>query len=253
MKPVYLTDKQDKAFAAHISDLFLSAQQNAMTRFSGFLDMHQLTLARQVAVASGYSNYLFFAGYPDGERAMLGVFSPYGEQESFPIVPITLRFRKEDSLGHRDVLGALIGLEIIREAVGDILIGEGAAVTFVTESVAPILLSELKKVGRCGVKVCRGMPEILPPLHQYLDIPATVSSLRLDCIVAAIAGVSRETSSQTFEAQRVCVTGASQCEPSCNVAEGDVISIRGFGKFLFKSVNGISKKGRLQILCQKYV
>ncbi|MBE6907217.1 MAG: RNA-binding protein [Ruminococcaceae bacterium] len=253
MKPVYLTDKQDKAFAAHITDLFLSAQQNAMTRFSGFLDMHQLTLARQVAVSSGYSNYLFFSGYPEGERAMLGVFSPYGEQAPFPIIPITLRFRKEDPIGHRDILGAFLGLEIRREAVGDILVGEGAAVAFVTESVAPILLNELKKVGHCGVKVCQGMPETLPPLHNYLDIPATVSSLRLDCIVAAIAGISREKSSQTIGAQLVFVNGASQSEPSWNVAEGDVISIRGFGKFLFASVNKVTKKGRLQILCKKYV
>lgn len=253
MKPVFLTDKQDKAFAAHISDLILSAQQNAITRFSGFLDMHQLTLARQVAVASGYSNYLFFSGYPGGERAMLGVFSPCEAQTPFPIVPITLRFRKEDPIGHRDILGALIGLEIRREAVGDILVGEGTAAAFVTESVAPILLSELKKVGHCGVKVCQGMPETLPPLHQYLDISATVSSQRLDCIVAAIAGISRDKSSRTIEAQLVFVNGACQCEPSWNVEEGDVISIRGFGKFLFANVNRVTKKGRLQILCKKYV
>lgn len=253
MKYTHLTEKQDKAFAAHISDLFLSAQKNNTTRFSGFLDMHQLVLARQIAESSGYCNYLFSAGYPDGERAVLGVFPPYGTEESFPIVPITLRFRKEDSIGHRDVLGSLMGLEITREAIGDILIGDGIAVIFVANTVAPIVLNELKKVGRCGVKLTEEMPESLPPLHKYLDIFAVVSSLRLDCIVAAMTGMSRDKSSQTIKSQLVFVNGATEYEPSCKISEGDVVSIRGFGKFLFANVVKTTKKDRLQILYKKYV
>lgn len=253
MKYANLSEKQDKAFSAHIKDLFLSAQKRYTTRFTGFLDMHQLVLARQIAESSGYHNYSFFSGYTEGERTMLGVFSPYGQQEPFPISPITLRFRKEDSINHRDILGSLMRLGITRDTVGDILIDEGFAVLFVTNSVLPIVLSELTKVGRCGVKVFEGMPESLPPLHHYLDIQKVVSSLRLDCLVAAMAGVSRDKSCQTIKSQFVSINGSQECNPSIKINEGDVVSIRGFGKFLFGNVIKTTKKDRLQILYKKYV
>lgn len=246
-------EKQDLAFSAHIRDLFLLAQQKSTTRFTGFLDMHQLVMARQIALSSGYSNFTFFSGYPNGERAILGVFSKYRPQESFPITPITLRFRKEDHIGHRDILGSLMGLEITRESIGDILVGDGIAVVFVLNTVSSIILNELKKVGNCGINIIEGMPPILPPLHKYLDVTAVVSSLRLDCIVAAMAGISRDKSCQTIKSKLVFVNGSSVCNPSRKVLEEDVVSIRGFGKFLFANVLKTTKKGRLQILYKKYV
>lgn len=246
-------EKQDLAFLAHIKDLFLFAQQKSTTRFTSFLDMHQLVMARQIALSSGYSNFMFFSGYPKGERAILGVFSEFGLRETFPITPITLSFRNEDHIGHRDILGSLMGLEIARESIGDILVGDGVAVVFVLNSVSLIILNELKKVGNCGIKASEGMPLTLPPLHNYLDVTAVVSSLRLDCIVAAMAGISRDKSSHTIKSQFVSINGAQVCNPSCKVLEEDIVSIRGFGKFLFVNVLKTTKKGRLQILYKKYV
>ncbi len=45
----FAADRQDQAFTAHILDLFTIAQQKYVTRFTGFLDMHQLALARRAA------------------------------------------------------------------------------------------------------------------------------------------------------------------------------------------------------------
>ncbi|MEM1483547.1 YlmH/Sll1252 family protein [Oscillospiraceae bacterium PP1C4] len=255
MIPANLTDKQDRAFAAHVLDLFELVQQKHSFRFTGFLDMHQLSVARQLAASSGYPNYLFFGGHPAGERVMLGVFAPYEEADNsaFPIVPITVSFREKDEIGHRDILGSLIGLKIKREAVGDILIGNGYAVFFVTEATAPIILSELSKIGSCGVKLSQGLPAQLPALHDYADMDLNVSSLRLDCIVAAVTGVSREKSAQTIKSKLVSVNGAINSETSYTIHEGAVVSIRGFGKFVFSQVGRVTKKGRLQILCRKYV
>lgn len=218
----FAADRQDQAFTAHIFDLFTIAQQKYVTRFTGFLDMHQLALARRAAASCAYPNHSFFGGHPGGERVMLGVFAPFEEPDeaAFPIVPLTLTFRAGDPIGHRDILGSLTGLEIRREAVGDILMGEGLAVCFATDAVAPVILHELTKVGRCGVKVREGLPETLPALHRYTDVPVNVSALRLDCVAAALLRLSREKAAQTVRSGRCPSTARpNRRSPTCFARE----------------------------------
>lgn len=247
-----LADKKEQAFAAHICDLLEIARKSYTARFSGFLDARQLVLARGCVSAA---EHLFFGGYPGAERVMLGAFAPYEQPDeaAFPIIPLTIGYRAQDAPGHRDLLGSLTGLAIGREAIGDILVGGEYAVCFVSSAVAPVILNELKKAGRCGVRVCEGMPEVLPALHRYADLPLIVTSLRLDCMVAAVAGLSREKAAQAIRSQLVAVNGAVLAQTSGMLCEGDVFSIRGYGKYLFKQVLSSTKKGRLHILCRKYV
>ena len=247
--------REDRAFTAHVEDLFQRAQQKYTTCFTNFLDLHQIQLAQWVANASGYQSYAFYAGHPEGERRMLGVFAPYEpvEEAQFPIAPLTITFRKEDQVGHRDLLGSLLGLQLKREAIGDILLSEGLAVCFVTQAAAPLVLGELKKVGRVGVKVMDGAPRQLPELHHFKDLPVNVSSLRLDCVVAAVCGISREKAVAAIRAGLAAVNGAPREEISSPLEEGDVLSIRGTGKFRVEKVLATTKKGRLQLLCKKYV
>lgn len=249
-----LTDKQDRSFVAHVSDLFAVAREKNTARFTDFLDLHKLALARRVAAAEGYANHCFFGGFPDAERVMLGIFPLYEtvSEDAFPLLPITAAFRAADDVGHRDLLGSLTALEIRREAVGDILVEQGRAVFFVTKAVAPVILSELRKAGRCGVRLSEGAKEPLPMPHCYEDLRLVVASTRLDCVIAAVTGASREKSAQTIRAKLVFLDGAVETELSRPICEGNVVSVRGFGKFLFAEVGGMTKKGRLQILCRKY-
>ncbi len=248
-------NREDRAFAAHVEDLFERAQQKYVACFTNFLDLHQINLAQWIANRTGYANYTFYAGHADGERLMLGVFAPYDlmEEAQFPIVPLTVTFRKEDIVGHRDLLGSLLGLQLKRESIGDLLVSTGLAVCFVTQVSAPVVLSELKKVGRVGVKVSEGLPNELPALHRYQDLSVNVSSLRLDCLVAAICGLSREKASASIRSGFVAVNGAALMDVSVNLQEKDVLSIRGFGKFRFEQVLSTTKKGRFHLLCKKYI
>lgn len=99
---------------------------------------------------------------------MLGAFPDYTDLMQEPaalfdcIQPVTLRYRAQDKLSHRDFLGSLMGLNITRESVGDILVGEGIAVLFVLRPVLPIIQEELAKVGRVGVRCENALPSELP-------------------------------------------------------------------------------------------
>ena len=248
-------DKQDRAFCAHIEDLLDAAAEKYQTRFSTFLDLHQQKLARRIAAGHSVDGWMLFGGYDGAERVMLGAFPAYEqpELEAFPIVSLTITFRKEDSIGHRDLLGGMLSLGIKRETLGDILVEEGQAVCFLTEPAARIVELELNKVGRCGVKPVRGQPQILPAARHYQPCHVQISSLRLDCVVAALCSISREKAAQMIRAGLVQLDADVTQAVAFPVEQGAVLSLRGYGKFLFETIERTTRSGRLAVVFQKYV
>lgn len=256
MQLEHLTDREDKAFVAHIGDLLKQAEKRNVSRFTGFLDLRQLTLARQLVSNAASGGVCFYGGYADAQRVMMGVFASYEEppfEPLFPIAPLTVNWRRQDEIGHRDLLGSFMGLGIKRETVGDILIEPGLAVCFLTNTGRDTVMRELQKVGRCGVKLQEGAPEQLPQAQRFLDMVCVVSSLRLDCVVAALTGLSREKTAALIRGQAVRVNGGLSLETSRLLDGGEILSLRGHGKFVFVQPVKSTKKGRLQILCKKYI
>lgn len=82
-------------------------------------------------------------------------------REKFPVASLTLTFRRQDTLSHRDFLGALMALGIERETLGDILVEEGRAVLFLKEEMVSFVEQNLEKVGSTGVGIERGFAEPL--------------------------------------------------------------------------------------------
>ena len=78
----------------------------------------------------------------DAERKMLCVFKEYYQPENsdFPMTCLTFSYRKENKLTHRDFLGAIMALQIKRETVGDIVIGDGTAQIAVSDSVGNVII-----------------------------------------------------------------------------------------------------------------
>lgn len=246
--------EEDRRLLDHGADLCRIAERTYLPRFTQFLDERQQELVRSVLGDFPEVTGRFWGGWDQASRAMLGVFPPYEEagEEAFPLCPITLTFRREDTVGHRDILGALMGLLIKRESIGDILTGEGFAVLFVTSAVAPVVLSELNKAGRVGLQVQEGLPLGLPQTGGFEEIRGTVSSLRLDSLVALLTRESRERAASLIRSGLVSLQYQPCTQVSHPFGEGDKVSVRGYGKYLVDAVGGVSKKGRIHLQCKKF-
>ena len=90
-----------------VSDWIMAADEKYITKFSAFLDERQCLLCEKIMASVKYENYRLWGGYENAARRMLCVYPEYGEAESedFPITAITLLYRKEDKITHRDILG----------------------------------------------------------------------------------------------------------------------------------------------------
>lgn len=97
-----------------------------------------------------------------------------------------------DTLTHRDYLGALMGLQIKRERIGDILVGGHGAEILVLRDMADFLLLHFAQAGRKRLSVsCVPLAEIRVPEVHETEGEGSVASMRLDSMIALIFALSR--------------------------------------------------------------
>lgn len=250
-----MTDHEEKLFFDRLSDFIHRVERDWTACYSFFLDERQQALASRFLHQSAFHHFMLYGGFDQAGRKVLGLFPEYQEPagEDFPLHAVTLRYRSVDKPRHQDILGTLMGLNIKRELIGDILIGEENAVIFLLEPAHTVVLNEVKKIGRIGVTVKSGQPAAVPNPYTLKPIGGTVSSLRLDCLVAFFTNLSREKASQLIRSGQVSVNFFKIDEISYSVTEGDIFSIRGYGRFVLSHVGGLSQKGRLHLVGHQYV
>ncbi len=235
-----------------IEDLSVISDKNHYPEFSRFLDMTQQMQVKNIKAASG--KYYSFGGYPDAERKIIGCFPAEYEPSGdiFPIKCVKIIPAKAEELTHRDYLGSLMGLGIKRECIGDISINEKWAYCFLTEDISEYVLYNLKSLGRTSatVEIAEEI-NILPP--KLKRISGTVASQRLDCVIAMVEGTSRGKVHQQIAGKLVMVNHIPVTSESMKLKENDVVTVRGFGKFIYRGDSGFTRKGRLKTEIDLYI
>ena len=201
----------------------------------------------------------FFGGYPDAERKMLVYLPDYLDEnalygEDAPCICLRAAFFQGDSPSHRDFLGALMGVGVARETVGDICVGEGSCDFFVTAEIAPYLLQNFTSAGRTKLHLERiPLTDACIPEPEVKEIKDTLASLRLDSVIASGFRIGRSLAAQYVTSGKAAMDGLPCEKPDKPVSEGTKISVRGLGKIKLVKVNGKTKKGRISVVIHRYV
>lgn len=243
---------QSEIFSARISDTVDICEKTNKPKFLGFLSNEEAVFADKF-LKNRKVNYTFFGGYEDAERVILGCFPEYISEQKFPVCAITFSFRKEFNLTHRDFLGSLMALGIAREKVGDILVEPERAVVFVFEDIADYISSEVKKIGRVGVSLSIGASFPLPQKSVLAEFGCTIASERLDCVVAAVCNISRNAAIEKIELGLVSVNSVQTEKITKSISSGDIITVRGKGKFMVDSLCDKTRKNRIVLKYKKYI
>lgn len=248
----HTTNKETTLFLARVEDLAQRCQNTQCPGFMGFLDPAQQTLAGNKLKYSGLG-VAFWGGYDGGERVFLGVFPDNTINiELFPLRCLELIWKQDFVLTHRDFLGSFMALQLRRETIGDICVEAGRCVVFTTEHAADLILAALTQVGRVGVTVTEPPPGAATPAQNFLPITGTAASLRLDCVVALLANTSRSGAARLISSGLVSVDGIAVASCDKTITQGNKLSIRGTGKFIFDGQDGVSRKDKLRLRFRKY-
>ncbi len=248
---------EDRLLLAKLWDKINAGMRKNIPANTCFLSPRELEMARFLF---GEPEGLHaFGGYGEAERKMLCYLPDYMEEISLmedgsPVVCLRCTFFQGDSLTHRDFLGALMGAGIGRETVGDILVGSGSCDFFVTEEIAPYILSSFDSAGRTRLHIeTIPLSQVQAPQPEIKEIKDTLASLRLDSVISSGFRIGRSLAAQYVSAGKAAIDGLPCEKPDKAVGEGMKISVRGLGKIKIEKVNGKTKKDRISVIIHRYV
>ena len=247
----------DRVLLAKLWDKINTGMSKNIPANTCFLSPRELEMARFLfGQAEGLHA---FGGYPDAERKMLIFLPEYLEEsalyaEDSSLVCLRATFYEEDSLSHRDFLGALMGAGIARETVGDICVGKGFCDFFVTKEIVSYVEQNLESAGRTKIHLQKiSLSDVVISQPETKEIRDTVSSLRLDSIVSSGFRISRGSAAEYIAAGKAAIDGLPCEKPDRLVAEGAKIAVRGLGKIRLASIGGRTKKDRISVIIERYI
>lgn len=250
----------DRILLARVLDRAGQAQSRNIPAATDFLSPQQqmmaLDLLRLAEIPE--TGYVRLGGYDGAERNLILFLPDWLEAEDAasqsPIRCLRATFRGEEKLTHRDFLGSLMGMGIVREKLGDILVGPDSADLIVLDTVADFLLQSWDSAGRAKLSVAEIDPaHVHIPVTQCQEVRDTVSSLRLDAVASTGFRMARGKAADLIASGRVQVNWRECTKPDKLLSAGDTVSARGFGKFELTEVGGVTRKGRTSIVLKRYV
>lgn len=250
----FFQNADDGILIAKIRDCKRLCDTRSSPCFVGFLNEHEVTTTVAYLKHMDFYNYKFFGGRENSDRVVFGAF-PKGKDMAdymFPISVLSFTYKPQYTLSHRDFLGALMGLGIKRDVVGDILVNDGKSYVFVKDDVKEYIIAQTEKIGSVGVTVCECAFEDIQAVQNFFEHDYTVASMRLDNIVSTVWGQSRDKSAKLIKSGLVAVNSVAITSVSCIIKQGDKVALRGKGKIIISNVGGLTKKGRQKLTIKQY-
>lgn len=253
-------DKEDVLLLKRFVDLSRISYQRGIPTYTNFLSLHEqnILICNEKELQT---HFTFIGGYEFAERKMACFCDEYFDStlcQPYSILKITPQnSRFAETLSHRDYLGALMNLGIEREVLGDI-ITSSSLITYIIckDSMANYIADNYTTVRHTQIN-CDIIddPDALSTLNispNFEEVVGSVSSLRIDCILSLAFNKSRTQISDNIKSGLVYVNSRLTESPSYILKENDTVSMRGYGKFIFKETGGLSKKGKTYIKILKY-
>ena len=216
-----------------------------------FLDPRQAYILETLVRQNSELKLMFYGGYETAERKRACIYPEYYEPayERFEIAVFEILYpAKFTQLSHGKILGSLMSIGIKREYFGDIITDGERWQVMLSEHVKNYVTQELTKIGKVSVRLEeRNYTDIILPIDEYQSESTTLSSLRLDNLIASVYNISRQRSKQLVDSGKVKVNWKEETRSDFPIELLDVVSIRGFGRIQLLTIEGKTKKEKIRV------
>ncbi len=250
----------------HLKDLANQSYRQNRYTYTNFLSATDIEVFFSCLNELSFAGYRIYGGRESCERVIIafGDEMGFGYPPEFPISVIkasALLDKFSDDLNHRDFLGALMNLGLEREMIGDILVTESensgkhtTAYIFCIDSIADYIIENLTRIKHTSVRctLC-GSNELDEIKIKKEPLHIIAASARIDAVIAAITNLSRSSTAVLFREKKISLGGRIYENSSYQLKNGDIFSIRGYGKYEFIETGTVTRKGRLNIDLLKYI
>lgn len=243
-------NEDDKILIASVLDKLETCLNKNYITNTRFLDLRQRAIAEKaINEADGKHNCVFWGGYEDAERVCAIFFPDYMTEEdclkNSPIVLLRAVKNPQDNLTHRDYLGSIMGMQIKRDRIGDILVNSNSAEILVMQEIAEFIQLNLVQAGRKQISISqKDIKDLIIPIENQIEGNGSVASLRIDSIIALIFKLSRGDAKEFIEKGMVFVNNKPCLKAGLDIDVGDRITVRTKGRCKITELGGQSRKGR---------
>lgn len=253
-----MIDENDLLIAKVLDKKKICNSKNKITYTDFLNEKEQRVIEKNVKLENA-----FFYGVNENAGRKILVFYP--EKLTEELVRKSLKnvlsgiriILKNDQIGnyeHKNYLSALIKIGIDRGKIGDILVDDyGADIIafdmnkeFIIQS-----LSELTRFRKANIDIIP-IDDIKQKIDRFEESTIIVSSMRIDNIVAELAGCSRTNADEYINSEKVFVNYETVLKVSKTIFEGDIVTIRGKGKFRIDGLVRNTRNNRFVIKVNKY-
>ena len=239
------------------TELANRAYNSGVFTFTSFLGLSEQSAFAEIKRSLGSIPYTAFGGAQGCERVVIrfGSEEDAGYEMPFPISVIKAEPASQkyaDKLTHRDFLGAILNLGIEREMLGDIAIIDNVGYIFALDSIADYIVENLIRVKHTDIR--REIVDALPEGELFKTERRTVqvSGERLDAIVARVFSLSRDDAQSLFKKRLVFASGRQIESTSYTPKPDEVISVRTYGRFIYRGFASNTRKGKMNIEIDVY-
>lgn len=192
----------------------------------------------------------FFGGFVGSEkvRAYLTIEETI-TLDAFDLAAYNIVYPKKFALlKHHQILGSLLGSGLKRAYIGDIVTNGCDWHVILAKQVGQYAQQNVQKIGSITTRLEQiSMDKVLTPLEQSVDVYETVSSLRIDTLIAKVFGLSRQKAKELVERGDVSMNWKEEKRTTIEMAEQDVLSIRRYGRVMLWQINGLSKQSKVKV------
>ncbi|BBI34657.1 YlmH family RNA-binding protein [Cohnella abietis] len=248
----------EKAFVDRAWEWVERAAERHETKRTDFLDPRQAHILFTLANRHPDAQVLLNGGSEKAERQRAIVAPDYKVLDDIDMGIVILDISSDDrrisELDHGDYLGALLGLGIKRDKIGDLHVSESGCHALIAEDIGNFLLGHMKQAHRIDVNVSvRPLADLREVKVELVEQVLSVASMRLDGVASDVFRLSRTKIVAPIKAGRCRVSWKPVEDPSFQLREGDMVSMKGFGRFKVLEVEGVSKSGRVRVRVGKFV
>ena len=196
---------EERTLLARVLDKYEQMERRNIPTATVFLSEAEQAAAQRLLNAAGImSGYVFNGGYEGAARKILQFLPDWAEEDESALGVVKAVYRGEDAPDHRACLGSLMGLGIVREKLGDILITPDFCQVIAAADIVPFLLQNWTSAGRIHLMTEEiTLGDLVVPEQQFKVIKDTVMSLRLDAVTSTGFSISRTKAAELIGAGRV--------------------------------------------------
>ena len=256
-------EKDDKILLAQILDKIEMVEKKNKIEHTDFLDLAQIELVQKFINKINIENYMSYGGFEQAERKMFIIYpekfnSVIVEKNLSNIVQIIRIVLPDDLKGkytHRDYLGAVIKLGVERKKIGDIIVDNDGADIIVDKDISKFLLDNLGSLTRFSKSeiTIQKIEDLRAVEIKKEEREIIVSSMRLDNVIAELARCSRNKALEIINTERVFINFQCETKKTKQIKSGDMVTIRGKGRFYIKELIGETRSGRTIIKIEKFI